>query len=67
VTVPSNLIAGPLGFTKRDFFDAEPEASQVPTVNLGFGGGAGAGTAPPTVPPAPPTVPPAPPAAPPAP
>jgi LemA protein len=33
-TVPSVLIAGPLGFTKRDFFDAEPEADQVPVVAL---------------------------------
>ena len=30
-TIPSVLIAGPLGFAKREFFDAEPEASQVPT------------------------------------
>ena len=29
-TVPSVLIAGPFGFHERDFFDAEPEASQVP-------------------------------------
>jgi LemA protein len=35
-TIPSVLIAGPLGFTKRDFFDAEPAAEQVPTVDLGF-------------------------------
>src|SRR6186713_2298649 len=56
VTIPSNLIAGPLGFTKRDFFDAEPEASQVPTVDLGFSGGSGAGATPPSVPPAPPSV-----------
>ena len=34
-TFPSLLIAGPLGFTRRDFFDAEPEASQVPNVDLG--------------------------------
>src|SRR6478672_13273368 len=33
-TVPSNFIAGMFGFTKRDFFDAEPEASAVPTVDL---------------------------------
>jgi LemA protein len=33
-TFPSVLIAGPLGFTKRDFFEAEPEAAEVPTVNL---------------------------------
>jgi LemA protein len=33
-TIPSVLVAGPLGFTKRDFFDAEPEADQVPVVAL---------------------------------
>jgi LemA protein len=33
-TIPSVLIAGPLGFTKREFFDAEPEAEAVPTVDL---------------------------------
>ena len=33
-TVPNVIIAGPLGFTKREFFDAEPEASNVPTVDL---------------------------------
>jgi LemA protein len=33
-TVPNVLIAGPLGFTKREFFAAEPEASQVPVVAL---------------------------------
>jgi len=36
-TFPNLLIAGPLGFTRRDFFDAEPEAAQVPDVDLGFG------------------------------
>jgi LemA protein len=36
-TVPNVLIAGPLGFDKREFFDAEPEAEQVPKVDLGFG------------------------------
>ena len=36
-TVPNVFIAGPLGFTKREFFDAEPEAEQVPEVDLGFG------------------------------
>jgi LemA protein len=65
-TFPAVLIAGPLGFASRQFFDAEPAAQQVPTVNLGFGG---ANAAPPTVPPmAPPPAPiapPAPPAAPP--
>ena len=33
-TFPSNLIAGMLGFTKREFFDAEPEAQEVPVVAL---------------------------------
>ena len=33
-TFPSVLIAGPLGFAKREFFDAEPEAANVPTVDL---------------------------------
>ena len=33
-TIPSVLIAGPLGFTKREFFDAEPEAEAVPNVDL---------------------------------
>ena len=45
-TVPSNFIAGIGGFKPREFFDAEPEASQTPVVDLGFGGG---------TPPAPPT------------
>jgi LemA protein len=35
-TIPNALIAGPLNFDKRDFFDAEPEAEQVPQVDLGF-------------------------------
>src|SRR5664279_717274 len=34
-TVPAVLIAGPVGFTKRDFFQAEPEAAEVPVVSLG--------------------------------
>ncbi len=34
MTFPSNMIAGPLGFTRREFFDAEPEADQVPVVSL---------------------------------
>jgi LemA protein len=38
-TVPSTFIAGPFGFKAREFFDAEPEASQTPVVDLGFGGG----------------------------
>jgi len=33
-TIPSVLIAGPFGFTRREFFDAEPEAAQVPNVDL---------------------------------
>jgi LemA protein len=33
-TFPSVLIAGILGFAKRDFFDAEPEAEAVPNVDL---------------------------------
>jgi LemA protein len=33
-TIPAVLIAGPLGFTKREFFDAEPEAEAVPNVDL---------------------------------
>jgi LemA protein len=33
-TFPSVIIAGPLGFTKREFFDAEPEAANVPNVDL---------------------------------
>jgi LemA protein len=33
-TIPNVLIAGPLGFRPREFFDAEPEAAQVPTVDL---------------------------------
>jgi LemA protein len=33
-SVPSVIIAGMLGFTKRDFFDAEPEAANVPNVDL---------------------------------
>ena len=35
-TFPNVLIAGPFGFTRREFFDAEPEAAQVPRVDLGF-------------------------------
>ncbi len=34
-TFPNVLIAGPFGFSRREFFDAEPEASQVPQVDLG--------------------------------
>ena len=35
-TFPTVLIAGPLGFSKREFFEAEPEATSVPTVDLSF-------------------------------
>src|SRR6476469_4419920 len=33
-TFPSMLIAGIFGLTRRDFFDAEPEAANVPNVDL---------------------------------
>ena len=33
-TFPAVLIAGMFGFIKREFFDAEPEATAVPTVDL---------------------------------
>jgi LemA protein len=33
-TVPAVFIAGMFGFTKREFFEAEPEAKEVPTVDL---------------------------------
>jgi len=33
-TFPSLLLAGPLGFTRREFFAAEPEATEVPVVSL---------------------------------
>jgi len=33
-TFPNVLIAGPCGFTKREFFAAEPEAQEVPVVAL---------------------------------
>jgi len=31
---PAVIIAGMLGFTKREFFEAEPEAQEVPVVAL---------------------------------
>jgi LemA protein len=40
-TFPNVLLAGPFGFSRREFFDAEPEAAAVPQVDLGFGGAAG--------------------------
>ena len=68
-TFPNVIIAGPLGFGKREFFDAEPEAEQVPQVDLGFGKDDAAEPAapPPPPPPAPQrqAPPPAPPQAPP--
>jgi LemA protein len=33
-TFPSMALAGPLGFTAREFFEAEPEAAAVPEVRL---------------------------------
>src|SRR5215212_6903437 len=36
-TFPNALIAGPFGFTRREFFDAEPEAAAVPSVDLTLG------------------------------
>src|SRR3954466_262778 len=36
-TFPNVLLAGPFGFTRRDFFDAEPEAANVPQVDLTLG------------------------------
>ncbi len=33
-TIPAVLIAGSFGFTKREFFDAGPEAEAVPVVDL---------------------------------
>ena len=33
-TVPNVLIANPMGFTKREFFEAEPEAQVAPEVSL---------------------------------
>ena len=35
-TFPAVVLAGPLGFTKRDFFDAEPAADATPRVDLGY-------------------------------
>jgi LemA protein len=33
-TFPNLLLSGPFGFTRREFFDAEPEAANVPRVDL---------------------------------
>ena len=36
-TFPNVLLAGPFGFIRREFFDAEPEAAAVPSVDLTLG------------------------------
>ena len=36
-TFPNVILAGMFGFLKRDFFDAEPEAATVPSVDLSLG------------------------------
>ncbi|HYL40397.1 MAG TPA: LemA family protein [Candidatus Binatus sp.] len=36
-TFPNNVFAGMFAFTKRDFFEAEPEAAEVPKVDLSLG------------------------------
>jgi LemA protein len=47
-TIPNNFIAGPFGFKAEEFFDAEPEAAQVPRVDLSsFGTPPAAGGPPP--------------------
>ncbi len=46
-TIPNNFIAGPFGFKAEEFFDAEPEAAQVPRVDLTFGTPPAAGGPPP--------------------
>ncbi len=46
-TIPAVMVAGMFGFTRREFFDAEPEAEITPTVDLGFGGPAGTSETPP--------------------
>ncbi len=49
-TFPAVLIAGMLGFAKREFFEAEEEAQNVPNVDLTLGSGTSAA---PATPPAP--------------
>ncbi|MBI3748107.1 MAG: LemA family protein [Chloroflexi bacterium] len=34
-TFPAALMAGPMGFMRREFFEAGPEAGEVPNVQLG--------------------------------
>ncbi len=47
-TIPNAFIAGPFGFKVEEFFDAEPEAAQVPKVDLtSFGTPPAAGGPPP--------------------
>ncbi len=46
-TIPNAFIAGPFGFKSEEFFDAEPEAAQVPKVDLTFGAPPAAGGPPP--------------------
>ncbi len=36
-TVPAVLMAGMMGFIAREFFEAEPAAAEVPTVDLSLG------------------------------
>lgn len=57
-TIPNVLIAGPLGFKPREFFDAEPEASTVPAVDLGNLSAPSPPSIPPSAPAAPPSAPP---------
>ena len=54
---PHRADRGPVWFRRRDFFDAEPEAQQVPTVDLGSYN-TPTGAPPATTPPAPPAPPP---------
>ncbi len=49
-TFPAVMVAGMLGFTKREFFEAEAEAQTVPSVDLGFGPTAQASTPAPAAP-----------------
>ncbi|MDA8201174.1 MAG: hypothetical protein M0Z49_00125 [Chloroflexi bacterium] len=37
-TFPAVLMAGMMGFTAREFFEAEPVGAEVPTVDLGLPG-----------------------------
>jgi len=36
-SIPAVFVAGILGFVRREFFDAEPEAAEVPKVDLSLG------------------------------